>query len=258
MLTSELIRANILISNLTFVKNNTKGVINMSQIYGYARISRKEQSIDRQIRNIRAEYPDAVIVQEAFTGTRIEGRKAFEKLLKTVKHGDTIVFDSVSRMSRNAEEGISLYEKLYNDGINLVFLKEHYIDTATYEKALSEGVPMTGTSLDIVLNAINEYLRVLRREQIAAAFEQAQKEVDDLHQRTKEGIQTAKLEGKQIGQRQGAKLTTKKSIEAKKQILKYNKDFGGSLNNEETWRLIGISKMSFFKYKRELIQERKE
>lgn len=171
----------------------------MGRVYGYARISRKEQSIERQIRNIQAEYPDAKIIEEAFTGTRVEGRKEFEKLLKVVKSGDTIVFDSVSRMSRNAEEGIALYEQLYQSGVQLVFLKEHYIDTATYEKALSEGIPLTGTNIDIILSAINEYLKVLRREQIVAAFGQAEKEVSDLHQRTKEGIETARLNGKQLG-----------------------------------------------------------
>lgn len=227
----------------------------MGRIYGYARISRKEQSIERQIRNIQAEYPDAKIVEEAFTGTKIEGRKEFEKLLKVVKSGDTIVFDSVSRMSRNAEEGIALYEQLYQNGVQLVFLKEHYIDTATYEKALSEGIPLTGTNIDIILSAINEYLKVLRREQIVAAFGQAEKEVSDLHQRTKEGIETARLNGKQIGAVKGKKLTTKKEVEAKKLILKHNRDFGGSLTNEETWKLIEISKMTFYKYKRELLQE---
>ena len=34
-------------------------------VYGYCRISRKEQSIDRQIRNIKAAYPEAIIIQEA-------------------------------------------------------------------------------------------------------------------------------------------------------------------------------------------------
>ena len=213
-------------------------------------------SIDRQIRNIQTEYPDAKIVEEAFTGTKVEGRKEFEKLLKVVKSGDTIVFDSVSRMSRNAEEGIALYEQLYQNGVQLVFLKEHYIDTATYEKALSEGIPLTGTNFDIILSAINEYLKVLRREQIVAAFGQAEKEVSDLHQRTKEGIETARLNGKQIGAVKGKKLTTKKEIEAKKLILKYNRDFDGSLTNEETWKLIEISKMTFYKYKKELLQEK--
>ena len=55
-------------------------------------------------------YPEALIVQEAFTGTKVEGRKEFEKLLKVGKPGDTIVYDSVSRMSRNADEGFRLYQ----------------------------------------------------------------------------------------------------------------------------------------------------
>ena len=52
--------------------------------YGYCRISRKTQNIERQIRNIKAVYPTAIIVQEAYTGTKVEGRKEFEKLLKAV------------------------------------------------------------------------------------------------------------------------------------------------------------------------------
>ena len=224
----------------------------MGRYYGYARISRKEQSIDRQIRNIKADYPTATIVQEAYTGTKVEGRKEFEKLLKAVKSGDTIIFDSVSRMSRNAADGIALYELLYNRGVSLVFLKEHYIDTATYERALNEGVPMTGTSIDIILGAVNEYLKILRREQIAAAFEQAEKEVEDLHSRTREGIQTARLNGKQIGQRPGIKITTKKSIKAKEIILKHPRDFNGTLTDGETMQLTGLSRNTYYKYKAEL------
>ncbi len=226
----------------------------MCKIYGYCRISRKEQSITRQLRNILGEYPNAVIVEEAFTGTKVEGRKEFERLIKTVRQGDTIVFDSVSRMSRNAKEGIELYEQLYNKGIHLVFLKEHYIDTATYEKALSEGVPMTGTSVDIILEAINEYLKVLRREQIISAFAQAQKEVDDLHQRTREGIETARLNGKQIGQPKGTKLITKKSIIAKEVIKKHSRDFNGSLTDAEVIQLTGLARNTYYKYKKELQQ----
>ena len=101
-------------------------------IYGYARISRRSQNIERQIRNIIAMYPDAIIYEESFTGTKVEGRKEFEKLINRVKDGDTIVFDSVSRMSRNADEGIDLYMKLFNRGVELVFLKESYINTEVY------------------------------------------------------------------------------------------------------------------------------
>lgn len=220
--------------------------------YGYCRISTPTQSIDRQVRNILASHPSAFILKEIYTGTKFQGRKELDKLLKIINKNDTIVFDSVSRMSRNSEEGFELYEDLFKKGVNLVFLKEPHINTDTYKKAMSNKVGMTGDKVDLILEGINKYLLELAKEQIKIAFEQAEKEVTDLRQRTKEGMITAKINGKQIGQPIGAKLITKKSVEAKKIILKHNKDFGGTLTNEETWNLIGISKKTFYKYKSEL------
>lgn len=92
-------------------------------IFGYCRVSTQSQSITRQIRNILEAYPMAIIYQEAYTGTKLYERKEFNKLLKRVKNGDTIVFDSVSRMSRNADDGIALYLDLFYKGIILYFLK---------------------------------------------------------------------------------------------------------------------------------------
>lgn len=220
-------------------------------IYGYCRISTSKQNIERQVRNIKRDYPNAKIIKEVYTGTKID-RIEFNKLLKVVKQGDTIVFDSVSRMSRNAEEGFKLYEELFNKGIELVFIKEQHINTSTYKKALNNNIEMTNTNVDYILEGINKYLLALAKEQIILAFAQAEKEVQDLHQRTKEGIETARLNGKQIGQRQGIKLTTKKSIKAKEDIIKYSKDFKGSLADVDVMKLIGISKNSYYKYKREL------
>lgn len=223
-------------------------------IYGYARISTPKQSIDRQIRNIKAAYPKAIILQDEFTGTKLS-RPNFDKLLKIVTKGDIIVFDSVSRMSRNATDGFTVYQELYNRGVELVFLKEPQINTQTYKKAVTSSVKLTGTVVDYILEGINKYLMELAKEQIKLAFEQAEKEVTDLHQRTKEGIITARLNGKQIGQQKGAKLTTKKSIAAKEIIRIHLIDFGGSLNNAECQRLAGVSRNSFYKYKQELVLE---
>lgn len=102
---------------------------------------------------------------------------------------------------------------------------------------------------------MNKYLLILAKEQIKIAFEQSEKEVSDLQQRTREGIITAKLNNKRIGQPKGAKLVTKKSIEVKAKIKKYNYSFGGKFNNEETIKQIGISRMTFYKYKAELLNE---
>lgn len=222
------------------------------KIYGYCRISTKKQVMERQIVNIKAEYPNAIIFQEAFTGTKIEGRAEFSKLLKVVKENDIIVFDSVSRMSRNADEGFELYQELYKKGVELIFLKESYINTSTYKQALNKNVALTGTNVDIILNAVNKYLMAVAKEQIKLAFNQAEKEVADLQQRTKEGVARAKANGKQVGGVAGKRLTTKKSIEAKEQIVKYSKDFKGTLNDVDTMKIIGISRNSYYKYKKEL------
>ena len=219
--------------------------------YGYVRISTVKQSIERQIRNIKDQYPDAIIVTDEYTGTKLD-RPGWTKLYKQVKDGDTIVFDEVSRMSRDADEGFAVYEDLFRRGVNLIFIKEPHINTETYKKAMESGVQMTGTNVDYILEGVNKYLLSLAKEQIRLAFTQAEKEVEYLHQRTREGIETARMNGKQIGQVKGSKLTTKKSVEAKKIILLRSKSFCGTLDDDEVIKLAGISRNSFYKYKKEL------
>ena len=221
-------------------------------IYAYCRISTPKQSMERQIRNILRLYPNATIFQEVYTGTKVDGRRKWEQLLHIVQPGDTIIFDSVSRMSRNAEEGFSAYQQLYEQGVDLVFLKEPHINTQTYKQALSNHVKLTGDKVDYILEGVNKYLMALAKEQIRLAFAQAEKEVSDLHQRTREGIETARLNGKQIGQPKGATLITQKSLTAKETILRHSRDFGGTLSDRECISLLHISRNTYYKYKAEL------
>ena len=224
----------------------------MSKIYGYCRVSTKSQKLERQIDNISKAYPTAILFKEKFTGTKIDGREEFNKLLSKVKAGDTVIFDSVSRMSRNADEGFNLYEELYNKGIELVFLKEPHISTSTYKKALQNNVSMTGTNVDYILEGVNKYLMALAKEQIRIAFEQSEKEVKDLQQRIKEGIANSP---KTQGIEQGRKLTTKKSIEMKDRMKRHLKDFGGTDTDKQFMQENKISRNTFYKYKREILEE---
>ena len=229
------------------------------KIYGYVRVSTVKQSIERQIRNVKERYPDAVIVTDEYTGTKLD-RPGWMNLYKKVKSGDVIVFDSVSRMSRDAEEGFQVYEELFRRGVELIFLKEPQINTETYKKAMDGQIQLAIKSGNVaadeliggIAEAINKYLLALAKEQIRLAFDQAEKEVEDLHQRTREGIETARLAGKQIGQVKGAKLTTKKSIKAKEIIMKRSKDFHGDLSDAEVMTLTGLARGTYYKYKREL------
>lgn len=228
----------------------------MNRIYGYCRISRKTQNITRQINNILREYPLAEIKQEAYTGTKEEGRKEFLKLLKIVKSGDTIVFDSVSRMSRNAEEGIKTYFNLYEQGINLIFLKEGYINTSVYKESIQQTIASTGNEIaDLYIEATNKVIKLLAIKQIEKAFEQAQKEVDDLHQRTSEGMRVAQSNGKRVGTQKGDKLKIKKKEPIKADIKRLSKNFNGNCTDVELIRMLDVSKNTYYKYKREIIEE---
>lgn len=236
----------------------------MCKVYGYCRISTAKQSIERQIRNILAIYPEADIRKEIYTGTKYQGRAELQKILKTVRKGDTIVFDSVSRMARNAADGTALYFDLYDRGISLVFIKERHIDTESYKKALeSAGIQIEsdgtaeGELVNDISKAITKFMKAKASVDIYKAFEQAQKEVDDLHERTKEGIETARRNGKVIGgsATKGKKKVTKKSIEAKEVIKKHSKSFGGTLGNSDVMKLAGITEPTLLKYKKEIREE---
>lgn len=255
---------------------------NQPTIYGYARVSTNKQKIERQIENIKARAPEAVIIEESFTGTKMD-RPKWSRLYSVLKPGDTVIFDEVSRMSRNAEEGFTVYQELYNRGINLQFLKEPFIDTAVYRDAAQRRIEATVTTGNratdnftaAILEAVNQLLMDLARQQIEAAFSQAQAEVDHLHQRTSEGVRRAQErykretalglphEKENVGRATGATITTKKSLAVKELIRKYSRDFNGTLSDIEVIDQIRgkggkLSRNSYYKYKRELIEEATE
>lgn len=244
----------------------------MGKIYGYARVSTKTQRLDRQVRNIEEfckEKKITHIYKEKYTGTKTN-RPQFQKLLAVIKPTDTIIFDSVSRMSRNAEEGYELYMELMNKGIDLIFIKEPHINTTYYKQMQSKKVEIastgkksTDTLIQAILDAITDFQNEETKEKIRIAFEQAEKEVQDLHVRISEGIKTTqrinatlpKEQRKQIGQKKGSTFVTKKSIDMKENIRKMSKDFDGNMKDTEILKILSISRNTYYKYKKELLNE---
>lgn len=228
-------------------------------IYGYCRVSTNHQRITRQVTNIKELYPTASFIKEFYTGTT-QNRPLWDKLMKQLDKGDTIVFDSVSRMSRNAEEGFKDYKTLYEAGINLIFINEPLINTSIFDSTknnlLEISVQTGNTAVDDYFKGnvtlINNLLMSLAEEQIKSAFIQSEKEVTDLHTRISQGMRESKKNGKKIGLAKGTVLVTNKSIECKEIIKKHAKEFGGTLNDTEVITLCKISKNSYYKYKSEL------
>ncbi len=236
---------------------NCKEVRNV--VYGYCCINTKKQSIERQINSMKELFPEAVIIKEVSTG-RLKNCTELNKLFQKLGKNDVIVFDSVSRMSRNAAEAFDLYKELVHKNTKIIFLKERHIDTEAYREALngvislsvlSSGQAANSPSKDI-LSAIDHFIMNKIEQDIYKAFEQSEKLVKDLSRRTREGIETARQNGKQIGTVKGSVHETKKSKAFKPLILQYSKDFEGTLSDKECMKLIGLSNNTYYKYKREL------
>ena len=228
-------------------------------IYGYARVSTKSQKLERQVENLLKYEPTITILKEKYTGTTTD-RPVFNKLLKKVKEGDTIIFDSVSRMSRDAEEGFQIYKDLFKKGVNLIFLNEPHINTSVYAKALGQRVDL-GADTELIQEVelfINRILDILAKEQIQIAFNQAEKEVKDIQTRVKEGIRTAREkaeeQGKEfkIGRPVGTKINNPKANMLKQQIFEMSKDFNGDKKDKELLQTLNISRNTYYKYKKEL------
>jgi DNA invertase Pin-like site-specific DNA recombinase len=117
----------------------------------------------------------------------------------------------------------------------------------------------------------------LAKEQIIVAFEQSEKEVTDLRQRTKEGLMTAKLNGKQLGRKSNSKVDVRKKKPIMEIIKEKSKDFNGQNNDKEVIAIINstlitindkhnhnskisahISRNTYYKYKKELSEKIQE
>ncbi len=78
------------------------------------------------------------------------------------------------------------------------------------------------------------------------------RETENEHSYHYHGIETARLNGKQIGQRPGNKLHIKKKAPAMEKIRKYSRDYDGSLPDVEVMTLVGLSRNTYYKYKKQM------
>ena len=248
----------------------------MGLIYGYLRVSTKHQDISRQRVNILREYPTAIIYEETHSGGDYSGCVVLNKLLSIVKAGETIVFDSVSRFSRDNITGPQEYKRLFLDGVNLVFLNEPYINTDNYRKALDIAIPRTGTFVDPILKGVEEALLQLAEKQVQEAFNQANKELLDIRKRTSQALQLKIAENRnlpedqriRIGTQKGDSFTTKKKKIALERIREgieqgypdetIMNNIAGDLKKQlPDSKCKDISRNTYYNYKRELLGREK-
>lgn len=90
-------------------------------IYGYARVSTKEQNLDTQIDKLKS-YGCEIIIEEKFTGSTMK-RPKLEQLLKDMESGDKLIITRVDRLGRNTQQLLKLVEELQERNIILFIIE---------------------------------------------------------------------------------------------------------------------------------------
>lgn len=188
-------------------------------IYGYARCSTNEemQDINRQIRELKIMGAvDETIYSEYESGTNTN-RVELQRLLNTVKTGDTIVSTEVSRITRSTKQLCDILEIAKNRHIKLV-MGTFVVDCTKELDPMTEGMlKMMGVFSELERNIIS--------------------------QRVKSGMQNAKEKGKQIGR------PTITADDIPNSFYKhYPKYKNGEINKTEFSRLCGLSYPTIYKY----------
>lgn len=181
--------------------------MNNTQIIAYARVSTEQQELARQFDALE-KYGYDKLIQEKYTGTK-KDRAGLDQLLDTIRTGDTVVVESISRLGRNTIDILTIIDGLDKQGINFVSLKEN-IDSNT----------PTGKAMLGMIAVISQ----LERDLIA--------------QRTKEGLQAVKNRGVKLG---------RPSVDADKVKTALKMYDGGEFSIKEIVEQVGISQGKLYK-----------
>ncbi|MCI0768477.1 recombinase family protein [Bacillus sp. TL12] len=189
-----------------------------SYIYGYARVSTKQQDLIRQI-DMLQEYNCTEILTEKMTGTKSD-RPELNRLKDKIRPGDTLVVESFSRLGRSTKDLIELVEYFESKGVKLISIKEQF-DTNTPQ----------GKLMLTVFQAFSQFER------------------DLIAQRTQEGLESARARG-----RVGGRPRVKNSFIERALKLYDSKEY----SIQEIVNMTGISQATLYRYIRKNKQTEKD
>jgi DNA invertase Pin-like site-specific DNA recombinase len=175
---------------------------------GYARVSKEEQNLDRQIDVLKKEGCKKIF-EEKVSGTS-KDRPELLKLLEHLREGDTVIFCELTRLSRSVKDLFNLVEHIETKGANIKSHKENWIDTTTPQ----------GKFMFTIFAGISQFER------------------DLISQRTKEGLASALARGRKGGRPKAEK----KSIDLAMKM--YNSK---TYSVSEITKATGISKSTLYR-----------
>lgn len=197
-------------------------------VFGYARVSSREQNIDRQINALNTECNniDKIYIDKA--SGKDFNREQYKELKKTARQGDTIIIKELDRLGRNKTQIKKELQYYKEHNINVVIL-----NIPTTKMLLSKELQSNKWVMEMINNILIEVLSTI-----------AEEERNKIRQRQREGIAIAKKEGKY----KGRKAITKEDLP--KNFSKLYKQWESeSINATQFTKLLGLkSRTTLYKY----------
>lgn len=181
---------------------------------GYARVSTKEQNLDRQIDALQACGCEKIF-SDQISGAK-KDRPELNMMKAQLREGDVVVIDKLDRLGRSLKDLISIVSDFESKGISFVSLKDH-MDTTT----------PSGKLIFHIFASLAEFERSL------------------ISERTKAGLAAAKARGRLGGRRPGLSDEAKKTAMAAETLYK-----AGDHSVSEMCEQLGISRPTLYNYLR--------
>ncbi|WP_096636396.1 recombinase family protein [Clostridium cochlearium] len=193
------------------------------RIYGYARVSSKDQNLDRQTEELQKYYKNIILFTDKTSGKDFI-RKEYEILKRIVGPGDTIVVKEMDRLGRNKEGIKEELEYFAKKDVRVVILD---IPTTTMDIGnMEDGIA-------------KEMLKMINNVLIEVLSTMAEQERKKIKQRQAEGIAIAKAKGKHLGRPKAKYPDNWKQI--------YTRWQNGEIKAVEAMELLGLKKSTFYK-----------
>lgn len=198
-----------------------------NQIFGYARVSSKEQNLDRQIEELKKYVVnERNIITDKASGKNFE-RDGYKSLKTFAREGDEIYIKSLDRLGRNKDQIKDELKEFKDRGIIV-----RVLDVPTTLMNLSQFGDMQKAIFDMINNVLIEVLGTI-----------AEQERNTIKARQREGIDIAKAKGKHLGR---PKATYPKNFE-----LYYSQWKKEDITAVKAMELLGLKRTTFYKLVKE-------
>ncbi|HEY8363035.1 MAG TPA: recombinase family protein [Tissierellaceae bacterium] len=201
-------------------------------VFGYVRVSTREQNEDRQVEAIKQycndkglvlEDRNIIIDKQSGKDFNREGYQLLKNFL--LRSGDTLIIKELDRLGRDMDQIKQEWQELTSRGINIIVLDTPILNTAD----------RTDLEKKLIANIVFELLAYL-----------AEKEREKIRQRQREGIEAAKKAGKHLGRPRIDYITLSKQ---QKELIKqyYQQWKNKEITAVRFMEIVGLKKNTFYK-----------